>query len=165
MSHAMSKILVLSMAVTLPFVVVPARANAQAVTDTTNISEPIDILVFVPCANAGAGELVLLSGELHVLLHTTFNDNSVTIKEHFQPQGISGTGFTTGDKYEGTGVTQQTATFQTDGAPFEQTFINNFRIVGQGPDNNFLVHQTFHLTFNNNGELTAFQDNFSVDCK
>ena len=48
---------------------------------------------------------------------------------------------------------------------FNQTFINNFRIIGQGPGNNFLVHENFHLTINANGDVTTVHDNFSVDCK
>jgi len=43
--------------------------------------------------------------------------------------------------------------------------VNNFRIIGQGPGNNFLVHETFHFTINANGNVTAFVDHFSVDCK
>jgi len=80
---------------------------------------------------------------------------------HFQPQGISGIGQTTGDKYQGTGVTQDEFN-ATVGV--EETFINNFRIIGQGSGNNLLVHETFHITINANGSVTAFLDNFSIDC-
>jgi hypothetical protein len=43
--------------------------------------------------------------------------------------------------------------------------VNNFRIIGQGTGNNFLVHETFHITVNADGTMTASVDNFSVDCK
>src|SRR6266850_672727 len=154
----------ISLVIALAAFISPTAAKAQAVNSTTNLSIPTNILVFVPCANGGAGENVLLSGDLHVLLHFTVNDNHATIKSHFQPQGISGTGQSTGANYQATGVTQETTSFQSDGVTYEDTFVNNFRIIGQGPGNNFLVHQTFHVTFNNNGVLTAFQNNFSVDC-
>jgi hypothetical protein len=45
------------------------------------------------------------------------------------------------------------------------TFVNNFRIIGQGPGNNFLVHETMHITLNAAGFLTVFHDNITVDCK
>jgi hypothetical protein len=48
---------------------------------------------------------------------------------------------------------------------FNQTFVNNFRIIGQGPGNNFVLHENFHLTINANGEVTTVHDNFSADCK
>jgi hypothetical protein len=128
-----------------------------------NESFPIAIAVFVPCADGGAGELVVLEGDLHLLLTITENANHLSIKTHAQPQGISGTGLTTGDKYQGTGVTQDHFTTGLGAQTF--TFVNNFRIIGQGPGNNFLVHQTFHVTINANGEVTATVDNFSAECK
>jgi hypothetical protein len=38
-------------------------------------------------------------------------------------------------------------------------------MIGQGPGNNYSVHENFHITFNANGDVTAVQDNFNVDCK
>jgi hypothetical protein len=125
---------------------------------------PLDLLVFVPCALGGAGEDVLLTGNLHVLMHFTANANGgFQVGSHFQPQGISGVGLVSGDKYQGTGVTSDR--FNVSGLPFTSTFINNFRIIGQGSGNNFLLHENFHVTVNANGAMTAFVDNFSVECK
>jgi hypothetical protein len=127
-----------------------------------NESFPIALPVFVPCADGGAGELVVLEGDLHLLLSITADGNHLSIKTHAQPQGITGTGLSTGDKYQGTGVTQD---HFTTGLGETFTFVNNFRIIGEGPGNNFLVHETFHVTINANGEVTATVDNFSVECK
>ena len=143
----------------------PRVAEAQATSDTINQSIPVVLNQFVPCANGGAGEFITLTGNLHVLQHVTVNDNHVTFKTHFQPQGISGTGNTTGDTYHATGVTQETTTFQLDGGTYEDTFVNNFRLIGQGRGNNLLVHQVSHFTFNNNGELTSDHTTFSIDCQ
>jgi hypothetical protein len=105
-----------------------------------------------------------LTGRLHVLFHVTIsNSGNFSLKEHFQPQGVSGTGETTGTKYQATGVTQDMTYFGRVGVVF--TFINNFRIIGQGPGNNFLVHQVFHITVNANGTLTSVVDRFKADCK
>ncbi len=136
----------------------PSFAAATTVTD--NVSFPVNIGVFIPCAAGGAGEVVFLSGNLHSLFHSTVNDNNFTIKIHNQPQGITGTGLTTGDKYQGTGVTQETFGGSFVNGQFSDTFVNNFRIIGHGTGNTFLVHETFHITFNADGELTAFVDNF-----
>lgn len=142
-------------------------ATPQATVTMTNVSIPIDLVVFVPCADNGMGEFVDLSGDLHILIHVTIsNSGRVTVKQHTQPQGISGIGQSTGDRYRGTGVTQSTQTFDgIDGFPFQTTLVNNFRIIGQGPGNNFLVHENSHITINANGEVTAEVDNLSVDCK
>jgi hypothetical protein len=159
----MKKLLVLTGLVTvLAFAAASASSGAPASTFTASTSFPIELLVFIPCANGGAGEEVLLSGNLHDLFHVTINDNSIHVKVHDQPQGISGTGQVTGVKYQATGVTQDE--FKTSFGS-EETFVNNFRIIGQGPGNNFLVHDNFHITVNANGTVTAFHDNFRADCK
>jgi hypothetical protein len=133
---------------------------------TQNISVPLDgFSVFIPCANNGAGELVIFQGNLHILLSFTINNNRVSGKDHFQPQGLTGTGNVTGDKYQGTGVTQSMFSGSLVNGQFESTSVNNFRIIGQGPGNNYLVHEIAHITINANGLATVFFDSLSVDCK
>ena len=140
---------------------VPANA-AKQVNDSTDIN----LTVFVPCAAGGAGELVDLSGPLHTLITFTINGNNVSGMAHFQPQGLSGTGETTGDKYQATGVTKDTSfKLSLQNGQANQTFVNNFRIIGSGAGNNFLVHEEAHITFNANGTVTVFHDNLSIECK
>jgi hypothetical protein len=131
-----------------------------------NDMSDINLTVFVPCAAGGAGEIVDLTGPLHTLITFTINGNNVSGTAHFQPQGLSGAGETTGDKYQATGVTKDTSfkvSFQNGQA--QQTFVNNFRIIGTGPGNNFLVHEEAHVTINADGALTVVHDNLSVACK
>jgi hypothetical protein len=117
----------------------------------------------VYCADGGAGEDLLLSGNLNVVMHTTIGPNGgITSTYHFNPQGVVGVGLTTGDIYRGTGVSQGVYTGQVGETVTE---IENFRLIGPGPGNNLLVHETFHFTVNANGELTSFVDNYSVECK
>jgi hypothetical protein len=144
----------------LTILIAPANAAVQ-VNDTTEIS----LTVFIPCAASGAGEIVDLSGPLHTLISFTINGNNVSGYSHFQPQGISGTGETTGTKYQATGVTQESFKSSLQNGQANFTYVNNFRIIGQGPGNNYLVHETMHMTINANGTATVFHDNFSIDCK
>jgi len=140
-----------------------APVSAAAVSFTSSVSFPIDIVVFVPCAAGGAGEDVALSGTLHDLLHVTFDGaGGAHVKFLDNPQGVRGVGLTTGLKYQATGVTQEEFNVKVGE---QTTFVNNFRIIGQGPGNNFLIHENFHVTVNANGTLTAFVDNFRADCK
>jgi len=144
----------------LGILVAPVKAAVQ-VDDRTDI----DLTILIPCADGGVGETVDLSGPLHTLISFTINGDNVSGTMHFQPQGISGTGETTGDKYQATGVTQESFKNSLQNGQANDTFVNNFRIIGQGPENNFLVHETLHFTINANGTTTVFHDNFSVDCK
>jgi hypothetical protein len=162
--HAMNKSNALFLTLALSVVGLPQSSPALAAAFTENQESifPIDIVVIVSCAAAGAGEVVELSGNLHDQFDVTINNNLFHIKFHDNPQGVVGTGLTTGDKYQGTGVTQSETNL---GVGQQLTTIDNFRIIGQGPGNNFLVHDNFHITVNANGTVTSFHDNFSVECK
>jgi len=142
---------------------VTTQSNAAS-TFLSNEKIPIDLLFFVPCANGGTGEDVQLSGFLHVVTSMTINGNNLRGKVHFQPQGIKGVGAVTGDKYQGTGVTQD----EFKGSfvkGYEETSVNNFRIIGQGNRNNFLVHTVFHITVNANGQISVVLVHAKTECK
>lgn len=150
--------LTLALALLLAFSLAPI---AHAQTDQGRIE--YDEYVFVECANGGAGEEVHLTGYLHVTFSQTFdNAGGVHVKFHVNPQGISGTGLITGDQYRGTGVSQDQFNAKVGE---EYTFINNFNIIGQGPGNNALVHENFHITIDANGNLTAWVENSHSECR
>jgi hypothetical protein len=142
-------------------------AFAQAETETINFKEHFDTyLVFTPCAGQGQEEEVWLSGSLHTLFHYTRNaDGGVVFKFQSQPQGLSGVGLLTGTKYQGTGVSSSIDVDNSGSYPYRFTIINNYRIIGQGKNNNFMVHSVFHVTMNANGEFTGEVDKFSAECR
>lgn len=129
-----------------------------------NAAQPFEQVSFVPCAAGGAGEWVLMTGFLHVLVTGTRDaSGGLHTTTHFQPMGMAGTGLTSDDVYRATGITRD----QANGLdiPFEATFVNNFRIVGPGKDNNFLVHDVAHVTVNAVGEVSVVLDRLSIECK
>jgi hypothetical protein len=139
-------------------------ASSSSAGVIVNAAEPFEQLVTVPCANGGAGEDVLLTGFLHVLItQTEDGDGSLHTTGHFQPMGVTGIGSTTGDVYHATGVTRDTVNGIE--IPFAGTFVNNFRIIGPGKGNDLLIHEVFHVTINALGEVTVVVDLLSVDCK
>jgi len=125
-----------------------------------------DSTVFVPCANGGAGETVDVSGSLNFVFHSFFDSaggQHLQLKSNLQ--GVSGIGLTTGTKYQMSDSETFVFNVAADDAPNETTTVSNMRVTGQGPGNNFLLHETAHFTINANGTVTAQHDNFSVDCK
>lgn len=82
-----------------------------------------------------------------------------------QPAGVRGIGQTTGDKYQGTGVTRQDFNASTLAFPLVFTYVNNFRIIGAGRANNLLIHEVAQLMINANGVVTVARDLFSEECK
>jgi len=142
-----------------------SNAQLKAASSTSNEQININLSVDIPCANAGAGETVQLTGILHVLTTFTINGNNVRGKFHYQPQGISGIGLTTGDKYQATGVTQDEFKGSLVNGQFEETYVNNFNIIGEGKDNNLTLHENSHFTINANGVVTTVIDNIKDECK
>lgn len=140
----------------------PAFAATAGGVETNQII-PIDLVVTIPCANDGLGEDVELTGNLHDMFNVTLdNTGGAHVKYHDQPQGVSGIGSVTGDKYQGTGVTQEEFNI-TVGE--QDTFVDNFRIIGQSSGNNYLSHEDMHFTVNPDGTTTVYHDNFRVECK
>ena len=111
MQHQKLKLLVIALLVCAPI-------YAAVVINT---SFPVNIPVLIPCAAGGAGEVVTLTGNLHVLMSVTVNANNVSFDSHVQAQGISGTGSVTGDKYQATGITRFNFNADVIGFPFNST--------------------------------------------
>ncbi len=155
-----SRSLIISAFAVLLLTGIPAYAAV-----VTNTSIPLDLTVFVPCADGGAGEDIQLSGFLHVLISTTVDNNGgVHFSEQFNPQDVSGVGLTTGDKYRATGLTRDD--FSTTSSGLVQfSFVNRFDMIGQGPGNNFSVHETQHVTILPDGTVTVSFDNLTITCK
>jgi hypothetical protein len=160
---AAARIVFLVLALLLILSLSTTPAYAKATTFTMNFSEETDVYVYIPCALDGAGEDVYLSGPLHMLFTTIIADSGAFVSRNlFQPQGITGTGASSGDRYQATGETQDMATGRVG---YETTYVNNFKIIGQGSGNNYMVHENVHMTVTPDGTLTAYVDNFSVECQ
>ena len=50
------------------------------------------------------------------------------------------------------------------GPPYLFTNTRHVRFVGQGPDNDFSIRETVHVTVNAEDEVTAEHISFEVDC-
>ncbi len=144
--------------------IAPRLAAAETYTYSQKL--PLAMYVWVSCANGGWGETIYLTGTLHDLYHYSMNNNTFSYTMLDNPQQVSGTGLTTGDKYQGTGVTRSGGHYAY-AAGYAQTYthINNFRMIGQGPGNNYLVHTTYHVTINPDTTMTSHVDKVSIECK
>ena len=92
-------------------------------------------------------------------------NGGVHVKSHAQPhQYWNLIGQETGDKYQATGLTGSTINFISNGESYNETFYNNFRIIGPGTGNNYLLHVNSHVTINASGQVTVDAINVSVSC-
>jgi hypothetical protein len=140
----------------------PAQAGGLVYMD--NYSEEVHWTFVNPCAAGGAGEDVVLDGVIHYVFNeVSSSSGNAVYKSMGNPQGLIGVGVDTGDVYRATGMTQGISTVKDTNDVY--TSINSFHFIGPGPGSNFILHSTFHLTFNANGELTAYVDNYSSECR
>lgn len=134
----------------------PAANADAAITTTSNETVPIDFI-----ATSCSGETVIISGESHVLVHTTSNDNHTTFETHIQ-FNLSGEG-ASGTRY----VADETVDSITNGGVGAQTFtsVGQLNLVSQGSADNLVVRTTIHVTVNANGEITSTSFEFTTECR
>jgi len=127
-----------------------------------NESVPIDFTVFVPCAANGTGESVHVTGRVEILLAlTTDGAGGFHLVQQVNPQGVSGNGLATGDVYRGTGVTRTGLNVR---AGFQTSSVNNFRLIGVGSGDNFLVHENLTLVVGADGTVKVGLDHVTGSC-
>ena len=149
--------LLISLAVGACSLLAITPASATATTEKI----PFD---FVLAPEEACGEAIHLSGTL--LAQFSFTETSggnVEIAFHFNPQGITGVGLTSGATYHATGETLGTTTIRATGG-ISDTFVNNFKIIGEGSAPNFLETDVIHLTVNANGVVTASVEKSMIRC-
>ena len=141
-------------------------ALSAAAEASTHITQPFNSSLLISCANGGQGEMVALSGEVDIVSHSSTDANGGGhLSMHIRPSSVTGVGATSGLMYRGTGGGLVSQFDAADGHPAVYTMINNFRVLGQGPGNNVLMHMTIHVTMNANGDQTAQVDLSSQGCK
>ena len=134
--------------------------QAEATTIITNDKSQLNMYASIPCT----GEIVHLEGILHSTYHAIVDDNGgFHVKYHANPQGVSGVGLFNEGKYRATGVTQGMTTFHENGG-MTHTYVNNFRIISKGSEENYMIHVNSHMTINPDGTITSFHDNVRITC-
>lgn len=149
-----------------PLRVIDQPPALLAETASSQLTMNFNRRVWVSCANDGAGEFVALLGVIEMHSQVTEDGNGgVHMSTHVRPSGVVGVGLVSGKAYRGTGGTFEGEGYDADGYPATYSFVINFRIIGQGPGNNLLMHMTIHQSMNSGGEMSAEVDLASSECK
>ncbi len=121
----------------------------------TSTTIPLDAIRSGDCT----GEDILLSGRIHLVSQLQSDGSEVG---HFNYQGVSGVGLTSGTTYRASTVDhfRLVAPF-----PSDITSVRSLRLISPGPEDDLLVRFLFHITVNANGEITAEVENVNIECK
>ena len=134
--------------------------KVQAATVTNDIHVPVSGTAVSDCPG---GESVDFSGSAHLLFHVTINsDGGESADFHINSQGVSGIGEISGAKYQ---IPEEVHINTNGHVGVVTTTTLSEKLIGQGPDNNEVMHMTFHVTVNANGTVTASVDNFFIKCQ
>ncbi|HEX9564779.1 MAG TPA: hypothetical protein VF981_12435 [Gemmatimonadaceae bacterium] len=141
----------------------PALAAAPL---SVHSAAPLSAIVWIGCANAGAGEFTQIAGHLRLATFILIGETGrIHIRTSARPDGVVGVGMSTGEKYRGTGGTTEHEHIAASGLPAQYTMVNNFRIIGQGTGNNLLIRSVVHQTVTANGVVTASVSHSSAECR
>ena len=138
-----------------------SAAHAEIVTNETT---SVGFAGFVPCANGGTGEILSGSIQVHNSVTSTVNDNRASWQFLSQPLGGSMVGAITGDTYRVTGVTRGSSSESVGSDRYTSTYVSTFRLTGPGPGNNLVVHETAHVTIDENDDVVVRHDDLRIDC-
>ena len=142
-------------------VIAPATAVAQTTTFTESFSVPV-----TPSYVSCGGEVVELSGRVHVLLHSTIDAaGGVHAVSKENTQGVRGVGLTTGARYVLVDTKQGDHFNGRPGGASELTIERTFLLVAQGTLEDARVHVIAHTTVNANGEPTAVVFEVVSECR
>jgi hypothetical protein len=145
--------------------VAPSGASgvlASAETFTQVVKFKVDRQRFLPCPGS---EIIEASGVVQIVIHVTVDNNGGVHTKVLDKETLSGVGLTTGTKYHVKEL-RSVHNFQgSGGLPITITFVDQDRVISQGKGQNFLLHTLFHITVNENGEITAELQKIDIRCQ
>jgi hypothetical protein len=135
----------------------------KAVVYKENFQFPVDFTDFFTCA----GEEIHFTGSFHWNFHTVMvGENRFHLVFTANDHSISGVGLTSGTMYHEVGATVDVFNVDIeDIAPYEETVTVTLDYIGQGPGNNLILKDVFHITVDANGITTVFFDKSTAECK
>lgn len=130
--------------------ILTAPLAGQAVTTTTSTTGDFNTHIFPSCQ----GELIAVTGQRHVVTHTTVTEQGLTSTVfHLNLHG-SGIGLVSGRDYQFTQTSTRVFNRRTP-APIEFTLSETIHVVSAGSADDFRARTLVHVTVSATGETTA----------
>ncbi len=118
--------------------------------------------IFVPCANGGAGENVVLSGEIHFVYQMTWTDHGFTMVYHDNLIGVTGVGAISGENFVASRGTQGNVMGPWYSHQWVRSMIRNIRLAG--PNTKFSINYRLNLILKDDGQVLVDVVEETIDC-
>lgn len=142
-----------------------AFGQLGATTDRVNLTIPTQFHAQNPCAGGRFGEIVVFTGDQHLVFsQTTTANGHLSTMLHWNADQVIGVGQFTGFLYRATGVTQDHIVSNVP-LPYTETSTNSYHIIGQGQATNMDLHETVHVTVDANGRVSAWVTDYNFECQ
>ncbi|HEX4849224.1 MAG TPA: hypothetical protein VFV08_00390 [Puia sp.] len=139
--------------------------NKSATPNTNNslMEVPFEDTLFVPCANSGAGERVVISGNMHYVYQLAWNDQGFHLVYHENTRQVIGIGLTSGDRFVASDGMQGTVTASWVNQRWIGTTDSHLRLVGKNA--NYSVDYKDRLVVTPDGKVVVDITDVTIDCK
>jgi len=154
----------LALLVSAPWSAAPTQAST--VLFTMNEKVPFGpVTVFVPCADGGDGEDVVVTGYLHQVQRVMIdNAGGFHLSWTNNAAGLVGVGQSTGNKYRGTGCENQSIYQAAGYAPTAYSYVDHYGLIGPGPDGKSTLRVTEQTTIDANGNFRTIINKVESEC-
>ena len=143
---------------------VAATASRPEQSSNDNIihAVPFETTLFVPCANGGAGENVVLSGFTNFVYRISWTDRGFTSGYHENVHEVKGVGAITGEKFTASGGTNGTVMGSWVNDQWVGILNRQMRVIGQ--NTSFTVKYKSHITVISDGTVKVNNIEQTADC-
>jgi len=142
--------------------VTTAGPSSHASTRTSIVAVPFETNLFVPCANNGSGEDVILSGKRNFVYQIEWDENGFTLVYHDNIHQGTGTGLSSGDTFSVSGVTNGTVRGSWVSNQWSGSMVQQLTVVGNNTV--FKVNYKLQLVVTPDGKVSVDTREETVDC-
>ena len=140
-----------------------ALASSKVGKENSIHAVPFETTLFVPCANGGAGENVVLTGFTNFIYQTSWTDHGFTLVYHDNVHQVTGTGVSSGESFRASGGTNGVVMGSWVNNQWIGTTIGQMRVIGQ--NTSFVITYKYHITVTKDGTVVVESDELTTDCK
>lgn len=139
-----------------------ANGSSNSANENTIHAVPFETTLFVPCANGGAGEEVVLTGFTNFIYQISWSVQGFTLIYHDNVHQVTGIGVSSNETFVSSGGTNETVRGSWVNSQWIGTMTRKMRIIG--PNTNFTVNYKYRITVISDGTVIVKSTEQAADC-